>query len=495
MSKEHYAILYLDNPDKDQSAFWKTLKAYRKDRGDDFNRMVFAGTADFSNEVFEGPVSFLYAKFYGKANFYEATFEDKANFYEATFEDKANFFSATFEDKANFYEATFKDKASFSWATFKDKASFFSATFKDKANFQRATFKDMADFFSATFKDKASFFSATFKDKASFFSATFKDKANFYEATFEDQANFQRATFEDQANFISATFKDQTNFQRATFAQMVGFSWATFKDKANFYEATFKDMADFSGAIFNGLALFSGTIENPIFKDQRVGFLALSLEPLNAITFRNADLSRARFLDTDLRQIEFTSVNWKQKGNQDKLGDEDFEYEDPKPYGKLERAYRELKQNHEDRKDFPRAGRFHFREKEMRRLNKDDTPLGTRLLLLLYKYLGGYGERIAPPLIAFLLLIFFCLAFYGFPEIGGLWAAENYVATDKADTLYLHREPMKFFRYSMETALLLRPRDLVPATTFSEMVRLVEMILGPVFLGLLALSIRQRVKR
>jgi hypothetical protein len=70
----------------------------------------------------------------------------------------------------------------------------------------------------------------------------------------------------------------------------------------------------------------------------------------------------------------------------------------------IERLYRELKQNHEDRRDYERAGDFHYGEKEMRRKNPD-TPFLLKCLLTLYGAVSGYGERYIRPLVwAFVLL-------------------------------------------------------------------------------------------
>ena len=52
---------------------------------------------------------------------------------------------------------------------------------------------------------------------------------------------------------------------------------------------------------------------------------------------------------------------------------------------------------YEDRRDYERAGDFHYGEKEMRRRNKE-TAWGLRIFLWLYRLFSGYGERYLPPL-------------------------------------------------------------------------------------------------
>ena len=61
-------------------------------------------------------------------------------------------------------------------------------------------------------------------------------------------------------------------------------------------------------------------------------------------------------------------------------------------YAHIEQVYRQLKQNHEDRKDYERASDFHFGEKEMRCKNPD-TLVGLRFWLNFDWLVSGYGER------------------------------------------------------------------------------------------------------
>jgi hypothetical protein len=147
------------------------------------------------------------------------------------------------------------------------------------------------------------------------------------------------------------------------------------------------------------------------------------INPPDVITFRGADLKKCQFLDTDLRKVQLVDITWPQTAPTDgnkivtrfawlrigqRLGQRVVVYDEiapvesgagsTRPWPKLERLYRELKQNHEDRRDYDRAGDFHYGEKEIRRQNPD-TAWGLWFFLTLYRWFSGYGERYLPPLL------------------------------------------------------------------------------------------------
>lgn len=201
-----------------------------------------------------------------------------------------------------------------------------------------------------------------------------KGSGDFRLIYFCGKAHFENCTFEE-AYFDGATFK-RANFSGATF------------EKFNFSGATFNEQAVFSYCTFQGSFVFGGSNQHVLFAGAEVDFCNITLDPLGTIAFRNADLRRCRFLNTDVREIEFTSVEWcrtssRWPGKGTVCVYDELCYADniEEEWGRLERLYRELKQNYEDRKDYARAGDFHFREKEMRKHNRRDTPLSHRILL------------------------------------------------------------------------------------------------------------------
>ncbi|WP_423824736.1 pentapeptide repeat-containing protein [Salinibacter ruber] len=67
----------------------------------------------------------------------------------------------------------------------------------------------------------------------------------------------------------------------------------------------------FNACEFNGDALFNGeSEENRDFADVEIDFRDVTIGPGASLRFRYADLSRCRFLHTDLRDAEFTGVKW-----------------------------------------------------------------------------------------------------------------------------------------------------------------------------------------
>ncbi len=322
--------------------------------------------------------------------------------------------------------------------------------------------------------------------------------ADFARCTFE-AANFHGATFEKWADFLGATFKESVSFTRATFNE-VSFIDATFNKEANFRGATFNKRANFSHCTFRGSALFEGSNQRALVVGAEIDLRSVTLDPLDAVAFRNADLRRCRFLNTDVREIEFTSVEWCRKPPMwwplcrkppTWLGDgklptwlggkgtvcvyDELCYEDPeKPWGRLERLYRELKQNYEDRRDYGRAGDFHFREKQIRKCNPNTSP-GHKLLLWLYWGVSGYGERIWPAVAWLVAIVFGCAALY---------LAAGIAPAGYGSALL----------YSAQTSFLIRPGGYV-LTEIAQWVRLVQIVVSPILLGLIALAIRQRLKR
>ena len=172
---------------------------------------------------------------------------------------------------------------------------------------------------------------------------------------------------------------------------------------ASFRGATFAaGIADFSGASFQGETLFApgkGKSQLPIFSGVEVDFREVIIEPLDALTFRDADLQKCKFQGTDLRKAEITGVRWTKIADRSGLYNEVAPLQEVKrAWSHIERVSRELKQNYEDRRDYERAGDFHYGEKDARRKNPD-TSRELRFWLWLYKYVGGYGERWRYPLL------------------------------------------------------------------------------------------------
>jgi hypothetical protein len=155
------------------------------------------------------------------------------------------------------------------------------------------------------------------------------------------------------------------------------------------------------------------------------------------------------------------------------------------PWEQIELLYRELKQNHEDRRNYARAGDFHYGEKEMQRRNPK-TSRSLKFFLRLYWIVSGYGERFLLPLgwaLGLLLVATVTYLWLGLVPKGGGPSLQWGNYKDLGLTI----------DYGLRVMTLLRPDDLVPVG-YARYVHTLQSLLGPLFLGLFALAVRQRLK-
>jgi hypothetical protein len=126
----------------------------------------------------------------------------------------------------------------------------------------------------------------------------------------------------------------------------------------------------------------------------------------------------------------------------------------------------------------------------MRRQNPD-TPRGLRFFLTLYWLFSGYGERYLRPLLWAGLLFVASI-------IGYMWWGLRFKDGSSSLTwTYPWINPCDWLRaayYSLRVMTLLKPDDWVPLQ-YAQVINTFQTLLGPVFLGLFALALRQRLKR
>lgn len=501
-------ILHSEDLNKDKEAFDSALEVHQAERGPDFCSMVFPFEARFVTAIFKD-----------KARFEGAIFKGKAHFEGAIFKDNAAFAGAVFEDEALFVESVFEGKVNFTGAVFEDETFFVEAVFENEATFVGAVFKGQTLFVRAVSKEEFGFEQAVFKDEAGFVGAIFKGKANFDGANFEDRTVFDGANFEARVGFWGSVFKDKATFEEAVFEDKATFEKATFKDRVYFGRTIFKGWISFDRATFEGRVVFAGLSESvSIFADGEVEFTNVEYAQNDPPQFRYADLSRCLFLRTDLRKIDFTGVQWCKKisdgewfsrvGVYDEIAEleEQIFFQSPHwrayqiwfghnrsnegtersedigrgVWPEIERLYRQLKKNYEDRGDFPRAGDFHIGEKEARRQNPD-TSESMRLLLATYRALSKYGERVLPALFWLMLVVAGCA--FGYSLLG---------ATPEGSQEAL--SGVRALVYSAEATFYpIRPLDL--EDTAARALSLFQKVVSPLLIALLVLALRQRVKR
>jgi uncharacterized protein YjbI with pentapeptide repeats len=514
-----------------------------------FKWATFVGPVDFSGRSFQGPAIFSESTFADSANFARTRFFQDTEFPNSTL--NTDFSSTRFGTEADFSGSEFNVEVAFQGAKF-GQANFSNTTFGREADFADAEFEGEADFEKSAFGKLANFMSAEFSQEANFSTSMFAEEANFVNAIFAGRAVFALAGFGDVAHFGHAKFinlktvKDADNdspinnfkisFWHTNFNKLADFTCAEFKQGANFSRVKFKEGADFTGALFDEKANFLGSIflgrtsfvsgqdegqASQIFPGVEIDFSGVIIDPLNALTIRDADLQKCKFKGTDLRKAEITNATWpkipvrsfgitisSRNGVYDEvlLPKGEFRllsflrsfslfsaYQRPPetanqasssswPY--VEQLYRQLKQNYEGRRAYQQASDFHYGEREMQRQNPDTEP-SLRRLLWLYGLISAYGERWLRPLMWAAVLLIICVPAYLW---SGLWSNESKSLLD-------WRNWGGAVRYSFQTMTLLKPADLVAVGCLSKWMHALQSLLGPVLLGLFALALRQRLKR
>jgi uncharacterized protein YjbI with pentapeptide repeats len=366
----------------------------------------------------------------------------------------------------------------------------FPATF----TFKNTEFSGNARFEHTTFSGDANFVRARFGGNACFEDTKFGGKSIFDHAKFSEGAQFGGAEFSSEAGFWEAEFSGDAGFQGAKFSRDAGFQGAKFSGNTGF------EYTEFSGDVWFERARFlSRTLFIP-GKSHQCDFTDVVIQPPDALVFRDVDLTRCRFLGTDVRKAEFVGVTWPRivsmkwpefiRRRWPRIASRFGVYDEDKvdkrgTYDHVEQLYRQLKQNYEDRRDYERASDFHYGEKEMRRKNPKTRP-GLRFLLTLYWLISGYGERWGLPLI----------------WMGGLIVASTLSYLRWGLLRFKDSGPVlgwtniwETFLYSFKAMTFLKPSNFEPAGLGGDLIYTAQSVLGPLLIALSALAIRQRLKR
>jgi uncharacterized protein YjbI with pentapeptide repeats len=459
-----------------------------------FTLAQFSGEGiNFTGAQFSGTetTSFSHAQFSGEwASFEGAQFSSRwIDFTEAQFSgERTNFTGAQFSG-----EQTFFPRTQFSG----EGTSFSDATFNAGwTNFEGAQFSgEWTDFSNTQFSGEQTFFPRTqFSSKQTSFSdATFNAGwTNFTEAQFcGTETNFAGARFSAYTSFVSATFTTKT----------VRFSKATFRAKAEFW----------------------GSGNNSVFDSQAWVWFDSYIEKPELLTFNTVLLHPGWFINTDVRKVNFTDVKWYgMPGGPEGTLDEEIaalaKSDVESPHSLLAQACRRLSANAEENREYPLANEFHywsmdalrigrwrylgwlnrFIKKNWRRISarfgliatllwiwrifrrkpsRHTMPSGFGLVPTFYWALSGYGVRAAR---AFWILVGLCAAFaalymgFGPPKLQDLGQAVV---------------------YSLGAVARLNPEPKPTGPGLFQLLVIVEGILGPLQIALLALAVRRKVMR
>jgi hypothetical protein len=118
-----------------------------------------------------------------------------------------------------------------------------------------------------------------------------------------------------------------------------------------------------------------------------------------------------------------------------------------------------------------------------------ETPLKDRILLTLYRAISGYGERF--------WAVGWLMGLIAVSSLVSLALGLEYTTLEGTEWTLRWRldDFLRSVLYGMQVAFLRPPGYMMPANLWGEVVKVITMILGPLFLGLFALAVRQRVRR
>ncbi|KYK38513.1 MAG: hypothetical protein AYK18_17015 [Theionarchaea archaeon DG-70] len=181
-----------------------------------------------------------------------------------------------------------------------------------------------------------------------------------------------------------------------------------------------------------------------------------------------------------LENVAFIDCEWPEKiYEEEHMKDEDIKL----TFKELETIYRDSKQNMQRHGDYSRAGKFYYREMEMKRKGSDSRK--KRIWLELYNLLAGYGEKPERTAISALVTI---LAFaFIYWSISCLHYPEDvHTALEKAvSSLY----------FSFVTFTTLGLGDIHPVNSLGRSLVCCEAVIGAFLIALFVVVFARKMMR
>jgi uncharacterized protein YjbI with pentapeptide repeats len=523
-------------------------------QGGGFSGGSFAGPVSFSLASVTGHLRFAGVTFSESVDFYSASFSG-VDFGGVTFADDAGFGEVTFSGDATFVDTTFSGAANFRQSTFDGDAWFAKAVFSRAASFALTTFTRDAGFDKASFLGPADFFKATFSSVVWFGGASFAGNVKFEAACFAVAPRLGPLACGGTINLNSAVFRAPVTVEMA--ARTITCLRTRWESTASLHLRHAElDLVD---AVFEHPVKVAGrpspfpSFDEPL---RRVGLLdqdpnvhLMSVSGVDAahLALHDIDLSRCQFAGAvHLDQLRVdgwctfaktpTGTQWRRlplrwwSVRRTLLEEHHWRVRTARRISwtrgwaappedttvlraaSLAALYRQLRKSLEDGKNEPGAADFYYGECEMRRHDRDDTPFVERALLTVYWALSGYGLRAARALcwlLAAMAVTLVALVIWGLPtdapkpQLNGRQSGSDITLTTTTpdpvnpEGPWSHRMTGERFEKSLRVVInsvVFRSsgQDLTTTGTYTEMAsRLAE----PVLLGLVALAVRNRVKR
>ncbi|MBI3587383.1 MAG: pentapeptide repeat-containing protein [Ignavibacteriales bacterium] len=384
-----------------------------------------------------------------------------------------DFHDHQFDKRIDMNEA-YIENVNFSHAIFQNGATFVKARIYNNTQFTGSHFYNETDFMGTQFDNEAFFNKAHFHNKVDFTWSQFKNGANFIQTRFHGTVDFRWAQFQDDTIFALAQFHDSVSFVKAKFHKNV-----------DFQETQFSTVV-FSDSQFQASARFIGNKENRIFSNMHhADIRSVNFQKPDQVVFQTVDLSKCSIINTDLSKVELTDVIWPIKGisfhfySRNVVYDEIAENLKDKNYPLIEKVYRDLKKNYENRGSYGEAGDFHYGEMEMRRLSQKKFFQYVSLTSF-YKYLSGYGEK---HWRAIFWLVFFLLIYLG------IYRLIEYNSQPFWESLG------KSAFHTLEVVTFQSDRLYAPATPWGRLADMFLKIIVPLQATLTILAIKRKFKR
>lgn len=397
-------ICHSDDPKKDEVAFDREIK----------KQLAREDYHDFTRFVFPDGYNFEYVEFPLDAHFWHAKFTGDVLFAKAKFSGEARFNFARFSGTVDFRYAKFSGEVAFNEAEFSRLTDYSHAEFSEKVNFILTKFYDEADFLFTKFYAKSTFFGAKF------FGKIFFDRINFLGWT----------------DFSYVEFSGTVFFRKAKFSGEAVFSNVTFDSSAKFVKCLFSDKVQFSNSILTEKAriTFDNENQDDVAFQKEADFIAMTTYEGAVLHFRKISIETCRFLETDLRKVQFSDVTWPRSRrtcvydelapdvkwiNWDKSEDKkEADKPDRFQYSLIAQLYRHLQSNFMESNNYSQAGEFHIGEREMMRKSKGKWRQYF-CTDVLYKIVSNYGESFIRPFawLVSMLLLFPAIFLWGGVEL------------------------------------------------------------------------------
>ena len=212
----------------------------------------------------------------------------------------------------------------------------------------------------------------------------------------------------------------------------------------------------------------------------------MKLDKPEAVHFKDVDMEEISLLETDVRKVEFTDVEWPEKLRDELEG---------KNYALVEKLNHRLRMNYEEQSSYPDAGRFYYGEMEMRRKAMWWPRRALFSLTAIYCWTSGYGQR---PRRALGWLAGLLVAFGVAYMMAGLQGPQT-IDWDWGNSWPGVWESLRQFSssflHAMQVAVFSRVRTYTPFNRWGEALIIAETILAPLQAAMFVLAVRRSFKR